>query len=89
MQTRYLAQLFRLRAAFRTLPLFCYERFVHLGSRNFYVRKFISVNEIEAMYERPHVNVKVEPRSTFTLTRDRPYIASILFRSVKFACVRA
>ena len=52
-------------------------------SRNFYVRKFISVNEVEAMYERSRVNVKVEPRSTFTLTRDRPYIASILFTRVK------
>ena len=58
-------------------------------SRIFYVRKFICVNEIEAMYERSRVNVKVEPRSTFTLTRDRPYIASILFMRVKFTGVRA
>ena len=36
--------------------------------------KFTSVNEIEAMYERPRVNVKDEPRSIFTLTRDRPYL---------------
>ena len=67
--------------------------FVHVGlipvSRNFYVRKFICVNEIEAMHERSRVNVKVEPRSTFTLTRDRPYIASILFMRVKFTGVRA
>ena len=32
------------------------------------------VNEIEAMYERLRVNVKVERGSTFTVTRDRPYI---------------
>ena len=53
------------------------------------MRKFICVNEIEAMHERSRVNVKVEPRSTFTLTRDRPYIASILFIRVKFTGVRA
>ena len=41
------------------------------------------MNEIEAMYERLHVSVKVEPRSTFTLTRERPYIASILFTRTK------
>ena len=41
------------------------------------------VNEIEAMYERPRMKVKVEPRSTFTLMRDRPYMASILFTRVK------
>ena len=35
------------------------------------------------MYERPPVKVKVEPRSTFMLTRDRPSTASILFRRVK------
>ena len=45
--------------------------------------KFTSVNEIEGMYERPPVKVKAEPRSTFTLTHDRPSIASILFRRVK------
>ena len=45
--------------------------------------KFTCVNEIEAMYERPRpsrrVSVKVETSSTFMLTRERPYIASILF----------
>ena len=35
------------------------------------------------MYERPPVKVKAEPRSTFTLTRDRPSIASILFTRLK------
>ena len=62
MGTRYLAQLLRLRAAFHTLPLFCYERKIYVRtlrvfpvSRIFYVRKFICVNEIEAMYERSRV----------------------------------
>ena len=36
--------------------------------------KFTRVNEIEAMYERPRVNVKVERGSTFTFLRDPPYI---------------
>ena len=45
--------------------------------------KFGCVNEIEAMHERPQVSVKVEPRSTFTLTRQSPHIASILFTRVK------
>ena len=44
---------------------------------------FICVDKIEAMYERPRVSVKVEPRSTFTLTRESPHIASILFTGVK------
>ena len=50
--------------------------------------KFTRVNEIEAMYERPRVNVKVERGSTFTFMRDLPYIVSISFTSVKFTCVR-
>ena len=61
-------------------------------SHNFYVRthlNFTRVNKIEAMYKRSRVNVKFEPRSTFMITRDRPYIASILFTRVKFTCVRA
>ena len=55
-------------------------------SRNFSVRthvKFTRVNEIEAMYERPRVNVKDERSSTFMFTRDPPYIVSILFTRVK------
>ena len=40
------------------------------------------------MYERSRVNVKVEPRSTFTFTRGLSYIASILFTRVKFSRVR-
>ena len=40
------------------------------------------------MYERPRVKVKVKPRSTFMLTRDRPYMVSILFTRVKFTWVR-
>ena len=35
------------------------------------------VNEIVEMYERPRVNVKVERGSTFTYTRDLPYIRLI------------
>ena len=46
------------------------------------------VYEIEAVYERPRVSVKVERGSTFTYTRDLPYIVSILFSRVKFSCVR-
>ena len=44
--------------------------------------KFRRINEIEVMYERPSVNVKVERGPTFTFTRDLPYIVSILFASV-------
>ena len=45
--------------------------------------KFTRVNEIEAMYERPRVNVKVERGSTFTFRRDLPHIVSILFTRVR------
>ena len=41
------------------------------------------VNKIETMYEKPLVNVKVEPRSTFTFTSDLPYVVSNLFKHVK------
>ena len=37
---------------------------------------FTRVNKIEAMYERPCVNVRVERGSTVAFTRDLPYIAS-------------
>ena len=60
-------------------------------SRIFSVRthvKFTRVNEKEAMYERPRANVKVEEGSTFALTRNLPYIVSIVFTCVKFTCVR-
>ena len=49
--------------------------------------KFSAQNEIEAMYERLRVNVKVEGGSTFTFTNDIPYIVSILFTRVKCTCV--
>ena len=49
---------------------------------------FPCVNEIEAMYERSRMNVKVQRGSTFTYTRDTPYIFSILFTRVKFTCLR-
>ena len=47
--------------------------------------EFTCINEIEAMYERPRVNVKVEPRSTFTLrgVAVYTYMASILLTRVK------
>ena len=51
-------------------------------SRNFFVRThvyFTRVNEIEAMYERPRVNVEVERGSTLTYMRDLPYNVSILY----------
>ena len=34
---------------------------------------------MKAMYRRPRVNVKFEPRSSFTFTRDHPHIVSTLF----------
>ena len=46
------------------------------------------VNEIEAVYERPRVNVKVEGGSTFAFMRDLPYIVFLSFTRVKFTCVR-
>ena len=59
--------------------------------RNFYVSthvNFMRVNKIKAMYGRSRVNVKVEPRSTFTLTCGVSYIAYISFTQVIFMCVR-
>ena len=40
------------------------------------------VNKTEATFEKPRVNVKFERSSTFTFTRDRAYIAFILFTFV-------
>ena len=40
------------------------------------------------MHERPRVDVKVERGSTFTFTRDLPYIASVIFTRVKITCAR-
>ena len=40
------------------------------------------------MYERPRVKVKVEFRSTFTLTRDRPYMASFTYMRKIYMCTR-
>ena len=39
------------------------------------------------MVERPLVNVKLQRGSTFTFTRDLPYIVSILFTRVKLTRV--
>ena len=47
---------------------------------------FTRVNKIEDMYDRSRVNLKVEPRSTFTFTRDLLYIVSILNKGVKVMC---
>ena len=38
---------------------------------------------MEAMYERPRVNVKVERGSIFMFTRDLPYIACNIFTRVR------
>ena len=54
-------------------------------SRNFSMGTHVKstrVNEIEAKYERPRVNVKVGRGSTFTFTRDLPYTVSVLFTRV-------
>ena len=53
---------------------------------------FTRVNEIEAIYEKSRVNVKLKRDSTFTFKgvceRDLSYMASILFTRVKFTAVR-
>ena len=41
--------------------------------------KFTFENKIEAIDKRLHVNIKVEPQSTFLSMHDTLYIASILF----------
>ena len=51
-------------------------------SRNFYVRtrlNFTRINEIEKMYGRSRVKVKVEPRSTFTFTRGLSYTLPLCY----------
>ena len=48
---------------------------------------FTRVNKIETMYGRSRINVKVEPRSSFTFTSVLSYIASILFTRVKLTRV--
>ena len=48
---------------------------------------FTCVNKtIEAMNRRSRVNLKGEPRSSLTFTRNTSYIASILFKRVKCTC---
>ena len=49
---------------------------------------FHCVNEIEAMYESPRVNVKVERGSAFRYMLDLPYNVSILRTRVRFTCLR-
>ena len=46
------------------------------------------VNETDALYEKPRVNVKVERVLTFTYTRHLPYIVSVSFKGVNFTRVR-
>ena len=48
---------------------------------------FTRVNNIETMSGRSRVNVKVEPRLTFTFVHGLSYIASISFTRVHFTCV--
>ena len=47
---------------------------------------FTRVKEIEVMYGSSRLNVKVEPRWTFTFLRGLSYIASISFMHVNFTC---
>ena len=49
---------------------------------------FHCVNEIEAMYDSPRVNVKVERGSVFRYMLDLPYNVSILRTRVRFTCLR-
>ena len=54
-------------------------------SRNFYVRTRVQctyLHEIEAMYEMPRVDAKIEQLSAFTFTRDLSCKASTLFTRV-------
>ena len=44
---------------------------------------YTHLNKIEAMYERPRVNVRVERGSTFTFMHGLSYIASISFYARK------
>ena len=56
--------------------------------RNFTVRahvNFTRVNIIEVMCKRPRLNGKVDRGSTFTFTRDLPYMSCIIFTRVKFS----
>ena len=61
-------------------------------SRNFYLRahvEFTSLHvNVEAMYDRPRINEKVEQDSTFAYKRDLPYIVSISFRRVRVMSLR-
>ena len=53
-----------------------------------FVRKIYVRNKTEAMHERLLVSVKVEPRSTsWSFKLSTFYLASILFKWLKFTCV--
>ena len=45
--------------------------------------KFTCINEIQAIYGRPRLKVKVQRGSTFTFKGDLPYITPISFKRVK------
>ena len=63
---------------------------VDFQCRVFFVRtcvKFTLANIIEAMHERLHESVKVEPHSTSRLSSALFYLAYILFTRLKFTCV--
>ena len=62
-----------------TKQLLSYCRFIFPFERTYN----LYVNEIEATYKRPPVNVKVKRGSTFTFTRDLPNIVFILFTRVR------
>ena len=66
------------------LPFYCLKVDFHCRVI-LYVRT--RVNKIETMYGRWLVNVKVEPRSTFTFTRGLSYMISFSFTRVNFTCV--
>ena len=64
----------------RNLPyiVLLYLRLLNLRERTRV--KFSRVNKIEVMYDRPRVKVKLSEGSTFTFTRDLPYIVLLYLR---------
>ena len=71
------------------LPFYCLKVDFHCRVI-LYVRthvNFTRVNEIDTVYGSWRVNVKIEPRSTFTFTRGLSYMISFSFTRVNFTCV--
>ena len=56
---------------------------VDFHCRNFFTSARTQILQIQAKYGKSCVNVKVEPRCTFTFRRGVSYIVSILFTDVK------